>query len=104
MQSPQLKFTDTHCHLYAAEFDHDRSEMIKRAIDTGIDRMMIPNIDMQSIHGMLELMMQFPQHCFPMIGLHPTSVKDDYLSNLSLMRNDLEKNVFVGIGETGVDL
>ncbi|HUR30074.1 MAG TPA: TatD family hydrolase, partial [Saprospiraceae bacterium] len=73
METSQLRFIDTHCHLYAAEFDNDRNDMISRAIDSGIAQMMLPNIDLNTANEMLLLSRQFEGICFPMFGLHPCS-------------------------------
>jgi len=97
-------FTDTHSHLYLPEFDQDRDEMIKRAIDQKITEIFLPNIDSESIYPMLQLADKFPQNCFPMMGLHPTSVKKNFRQELETIEEWLEKRSFVGIGEVGIDL
>jgi TatD DNase family protein len=99
-----MVFTDTHTHLYLNAFDKDRNEVVNNAIDTGIKYMLLPNIDSGSVNGMLELCMQFPGSCFPMMGLHPTSVKDNYLKELELVRSWHEKTRFYAVGEIGIDL
>ena len=66
---------DTHTHLYLPEFDNDRKEMVQRAIDSGVYRMYLPNVDSETIDAMHELESQFPDNCFAMMGLHPCSVK-----------------------------
>lgn len=104
METAQFKWIDTHCHLYVAEFDHDRGEMIRRALDSGVHKMMLPNIDVQSIPGMMELVNAFPGRCFPMIGLHPCSVKGDFKQVLDSMEQELASGTFFGVGETGIDL
>lgn len=104
METAQFKWIDTHCHLYAAEFDHDRAEMIMRALDSGVHKMMLPNIDAQSISGMWELVNAYPGNCFPMIGLHPCSVKGDFNEVLDFMEQELVSRSYIGVGETGIDL
>ena len=99
-----MDWIDTHCHLYAAEFDSDRTDMISRALNSGISKMFMPNIDMNSIAAMTELANQFPDACKPMMGLHPCSVDENYLEILSEMRQEILKGGFIGIGETGIDL
>ena len=96
--------TDTHTHLYANQFDEDRTEMIQKCIDDGISRLFLPNIDASSIGGMMELEKQFPSNCFPMMGLHPTSVKENYLEELAIVKKWLSKHKFCAIGEIGIDL
>lgn len=95
---------DTHTHLYLEEFDEDRNEMVKRAIDSTVDKMLLPNIDSTSIDGMLNLCRTFPENCFPMMGLHPTSVKENYEDEIKIVDSWLEKKKFYAIGETGIDL
>lgn len=104
MDSLQLPMIDTHCHLYAEAFDVDRSDMIHRAIATGVSRMLLPNIDLESIDGMHQLVSEFPALCYPMMGLHPCSVTSGYKATLDHMANLLAQNQYVGIGETGTDL
>ncbi|MEP6647520.1 MAG: TatD family hydrolase [Saprospiraceae bacterium] len=99
-----MNWIDTHCHLYAREFEADQSEMIQRAIDHGVSQMMLPNIDIDSIPRMLELVKLYPDHCKPMIGLHPCSVKDNFREVLASMKSEIGGGIFFGVGETGVDL
>lgn len=106
---------DTHTHLYEAQFDTDRTAMIERAIAEGISKMIIPNVDATTIQPMLDIVEQFPNYVFPMIGLHPCYVKPDtykqeletieqYLfSNLTTHDSQLTTN-FVAVGEIGIDL
>lgn len=95
---------DTHTHLYLEHFDNDRHQAVQRAIDGGIDKMILPNIDIESIAPMLALSNTFAQNCFPCIGLHPGSVKDDAEDLLKIMEAKLKEGGFVAIGEIGVDL
>lgn len=97
-------FTDTHAHLYAEEFAGDRDQMVKRAIDAGVNKIFLPNIDLESIEPMLELVNRYPNNCFPTMGLHPCSVGVDFQEVLSTCRAHLEKGGFYGVGETGIDL
>ena len=99
-----MNFTDTHCHIYAAEFDSDRSQMIRRAIAAGVDQMFMPNIDLETIDLMMELVVMYPGNCFPMIGLHPCSVRENYREVLDQIWNTSQNISFSGIGETGIDM
>jgi len=99
-----MNWIDTHCHLYASEFDADRPEMIRRALDMGVRQMMLPNIDMDSLTPMLALVDLSPDYCMPMMGLHPCSVKEDYQEILDQMKQEILKGGFFGVGETGIDL
>jgi TatD DNase family protein len=95
---------DTHTHLYLEEFDSDRDEMVARALNTGVDKMLLPNIDSSSIEGMMSLCNSFPHHCHPMMGLHPTSVKENFEEELRIVDEWLERKKFIAIGEAGIDL
>lgn len=96
--------TDTHTHLYLNAFDTDRKEVVEQAINQGVKYMLLPNIDGSSIEGMLQLCEEFPNNCFPMMGLHPTSVKENFNEELDLVEHWLKKKKFIAIGETGIDL
>ena len=100
-----MEFIDTHTHLFSKEFDDDISDVIKNAIDSGVSKMLLPNIDSTTTKQMLKLSQQFPQNCFPMIGIHPCSVKKDSIEKeIQHVEHMLEKNNFVAIGEIGIDL
>lgn len=99
-----MQLIDTHAHLYAEEFDADRTEMVQRALDAGLSRMYLPNIDSTSIEGMLALEAQFPGQCLAMMGLHPCYVKENYQEELAVVKSWLEKRSFPAIGEIGIDL
>lgn len=99
-----MELIDTHTHLYAKRFDSDRDEMIERAKAAGIATCYLPNIDSESIPGMMALEAQYPDYCVPMMGLHPCSVKEDYKKELAIVREWLEKRAFVAVGEIGIDL
>jgi TatD DNase family protein len=97
-------FIDTHTHLYSEEFNEDRFTCIKQAISNGVSRFYMPNVDSESIDGMLALEAQFPEHCFPMMGLHPCSVNGNYEKELEIVKTWLDKRRFKAIGEIGIDL
>ena len=78
--------------------------MVERAIDSGVQKMLLPNIDSGSIDGMMSLCNSFPDHCYPMMGLHPTSVKENFEEELKIVDEWLERKKFIAIGETGIDL
>ncbi|MEO8761459.1 MAG: TatD family hydrolase [Bacteroidia bacterium] len=97
-------FIDTHTHLYSEEFKTDIDEALKKAIDAGVDKFYLPNIDSSSVSGMHALCKKYPQHCFPMMGLHPCSVKENYKEELAIAYNYLQENKYVAVGEIGIDL
>lgn len=96
--------TDTHTHLYSEQFDEDRNEMIQRALNNGVSRFFIPAINSSYTEAMLSLEKDFPAHVFLMMGLHPTSVKENYLEELVLVKEWLDKRNFYAVGEIGIDL
>jgi TatD DNase family protein len=95
---------DTHTHLYTEEFDADRTAVVQRAIDNGIEKLLLPNIDIDSIEPMQQLCNQYPNNCYPMMGLHPTSVDANYNQNLDTIKTHLKDNKYIAIGEIGIDL
>jgi TatD DNase family protein len=99
-----MNLIDTHTHLYLPEFDSDRDEAVKRALNGGVTRLLMPNIDIDSVDRMLWVESRYPDICCSMIGLHPTSVKEDYLSQLSDLERLFNDHRYVAIGEIGIDL
>jgi len=99
-----MKLIDTHAHLYLDQFAEDRLAMLERAREKGIQKFYLPNIDQTSIESMLALEKAFPGECFPMMGLHPCSVKEDYEEELGIVRDWLDKRSFCAVGEIGIDL
>ncbi len=97
-------FIDSHSHIYSEEFSSDREEVIQRAIHSGIHKIILPNIDSSTIKPMMDLADSNPNLFIPLIGLHPTSVKDDFNKELEIMEYWLNKRKFLGIGEIGIDL
>lgn len=96
--------TDTHTHLYSDAFDDDRKDMIQRALAANVSRFFIPAIDSSHTEAMLELEANFPDYMFLMMGLHPTSVKDNYNTELEHVEEMLAKRKFYAVGEIGIDL
>jgi TatD DNase family protein len=95
---------DTHTHIYSEEFNEDRDEAIKRSFEAGVTQLLLPNIDLDSIDSMHQLCDFYPNNCFPMMGLHPTSVKESYKEVLQAIREKLDKRKYIAIGEIGIDL
>ena len=95
---------DTHAHIYATEFDNDREEVVQRALAQGIDKILLPNIDLESIEPMLKTEAQFPEVCRSMMGLHPCYVDGNVEESLATIRGWFEKHNFIAVGEIGIDL
>ncbi len=96
--------TDTLTHLYSSQFDGDRKETIQKAIDNGVSRFFIPAVDSESTQAMYDLEQLFPDNMFLMMGLHPTSVKENFKTELEHVKAQLDKREFYAIGEIGMDL
>lgn len=97
-------FIDSHTHLYLEQFDGDRREVVERAITEGVEIMLLPNIDKDSVDDMMMLCHAFPENCFPMMGLHPTSVGKDYENQLEEVQELLNGYPYIAVGEIGIDL
>ena len=99
-----MKLIDTHTHLYLKEFDDDRDEVVTRALNNGITKLLLPNIDSESIPEMIKMCRSYPDICKPMMGLHPGSVRKKFAEDLKEIENKLGNNEFIAIGEIGIDL
>ncbi len=95
---------DTHSHIYLPQFEEDREAMIQRALDLGVTKILLPNINLESIPMMDALYAQFPNVCYPMMGLHPCDVKENWKEVLSEMEMLLQSKKYYAVGETGIDL
>jgi TatD DNase family protein len=97
-------FIDTHTHLFSPSFNEDRTDAVQRAINAGVDKLLLPNIDVESISAMYDLCNQFPNNCFPMMGLHPGSVDEHWERNLEVIKEHLFTRNNLAVGEIGMDL
>lgn len=97
--------TDTHSHMYGPEFDEDRELAIQRAREAGVERILLPNINLGTIAPMLDLCRRHADYCYPMLGLHPEDVKDDWAEVLRHMEELLQQpdHPYVAVGEVGLD-
>ena len=94
---------DTHTHIYDHQFSLDRKETVQRALEAGVGIMLLPNVDASTIAPMLALHEQYPDCTRVMMGLQPEEVKEDYKTVLATMEKELEKDMYVGVGEVGLD-
>ena len=100
-----MKFIDTHSHLYSEQFDNDRITAINEAIALGIDTILLPNISSKYTNNLLKLCNQFPENCFPMMGLHPCDVSEEnFDSEMQHVEIELATNKYIAVGEIGLDL
>ena len=95
---------DTHTHLYLKEFAADIDDVINRAKNLKINNFFLPAIDSSYTESMIALKNAYPDIMHLMAGLHPCSVKDNYLEELSHVENVLKNHAIVAIGEIGIDL
>ncbi|WP_412499222.1 TatD family hydrolase [Vibrio furnissii] len=95
---------DTHAHIYASEFDHDRDEVVSRALAQGIERILLPNIDLESIEPMLATEAAYPTVCRAMMGLHPCYVDGNVTQTLDTIHSWFAQHDFIAVGEIGIDL
>jgi TatD DNase family protein len=99
-----MKFIDTHTHIYLPEFDGDREESVLKAGAAGVSTMLMPNIDVKSVRQLFEAERRYSGICLSMMGLHPTSVKEDYLDQLDFLEGLFSEHNFIAVGEIGIDL
>ena len=100
-----MKFIDTHSHLYAKEFDEDRDKVVQKAIDSGVEKILLPNISSKYTKRMLSLCQNYPNNCFPMMGLHPCYVNlDNYEEEIEHVKKELLMKKYIAVGEIGIDL
>lgn len=99
-----MNLIDTHSHLYLPEFDVDRSEMLDRAKKLGVQKVILPNIDSESLPLMKKMTAENHDICLMAMGLHPTSVKENFEAELDLVYQELKTGKYVAVGEMGIDL
>ncbi len=96
--------TDTHTHLYYERDSDKRKQLIERCLENGVSRLFLPNVDPESTDMIRELVTEYPEYCFPMLGLHPCEVKESFRTELdSICRNTGEQKIYA-VGEIGIDL
>lgn len=99
-----MQFIDTHTHLFLPEFDLDRNQVIENAKNSGVKKLLLPNVDSSTIDSLKAMVNLFPDYCIPMAGLHPTSVNKEYKKELKIVEKFLAENKVCAIGEIGIDL
>jgi TatD DNase family protein len=98
-----MKLIDTHAHLYVHQFDEDIDLIIQRAIECGIEKILLPNIDTDSIDALIKLWQSNTKLFCPMMGLHPSSVENNYIKNLDTVFKIFDEHPFIAVGEIGLD-
>lgn len=99
-----MEFIDTHTHIYQTDFKNDIDEVISKAKSVGITKLLLPNVDEESIDPLHLLCDKHPGICFPMMGLHPTSVDENYKEKLQLIKSLFTQRKYIAVGEVGIDL
>ena len=100
-----MEFVDTHTHLFVSEFDEDRKSVVQRAAEAGVTKLCLPSITEASLPAIMSMCEEYPDVCYPMIGLHPTELDDDYKDVLDRLYLRLKSdNRYIAIGEVGIDL
>ena len=97
-------YIDTHSHIYDAAFDTDRELVFQRALEVGVDTILLPNTDETTIKPLMDFYENHIDNCKVMMGLHPEGVKEDYKRHLSVIEKEMVRNCWVGVGEIGLDL
>ena len=95
---------DTHTHIYLQEFDEDRRAVIDRAEKSGITRMILPNVDVETVGALRQTLNDYSSLCKGAMGLHPTSINQDYKRDLSCIEAELDRGEYCAVGEIGMDL
>lgn len=98
-----MQLTDSHTHIYYHEGEELEKQM-ERCFENNVERLFLPNVDLASIDKVMNAVQRFPQHCFPMLGLHPCSVDENYSQNLAFIEKVIPSYKIVAIGEIGLDL
>jgi len=96
--------TDTHTHLYYEKDQAQLDQLMQRALDNQVCRLFLPNVDVESIPLVMNLAKNYPEHCFPMLGLHPCDVKADFREQLQTIHDQIPNQPIYAIGEIGIDL
>ena len=98
-----MEIVDTHTHLYLDQFDDDFDETVRRSIENNISKFVFPSISSKYYNKMIECKRKYPKNIFLMLGLHPVYVDKNYLQELEFVKNEINQNNFVAIGEIGLD-
>lgn len=96
--------TDTHTHLYYETDPQKLVELVNRSLENKVNRLFLPNVDSESIPLVFGLSELFPENCFPMLGLHPCDVKENFKDELANIHKEILVRKIYAIGEIGVDL
>ncbi len=99
-----MKLIDTHAHLFTKEFHDDLDQVVRRAKETGVEKVLLPNIDETTLSDLRSTVERYPDFFFPMMGLHPTSVTEDWKLQLIPIFEIFSQGDYRAVGEIGIDL
>ena len=99
-----MQLIDSHTHIYSNQFDDDLAEVMERAAQNGVQRLVLPNIDSNSTKRMWDVVNAYPERCFPMMGIHPCSVNESIADELKHIETELATGKYIAVGEIGIDL
>lgn len=99
-----MNIIDTHSHIFQPDFDDDIDNVIQRAKENGVQQILLPNIDLETVDRLHSLSDRYKNYCLPMMGLHPTSVTTEWKEDLSTMKSFFQSKKYVAVGEIGIDL
>lgn len=95
---------DTHCHIFASNFEKDIEQAIQRSLVSNVTKILMPNIDRESVEPMNRLVEKYPSICYPMMAIHPCDVKKEIEEDLEFVDKELATGKYIAVGETGIDL
>ena len=99
-----MRIIDTHTHIYDSAFDADRAQVVLRARQAGVQKVLLPNEDSTTLDAMLATQATYPDFCYAMLGVHPTSVRENWREELAFFDANIQRHPWAGIGEIGMDL
>jgi TatD DNase family protein len=94
---------DTHTHLYDADFRDDFDEVVLRAKSAGVCKCIMPAIDISSFDDMCATEQTLAGFAYATIGLHPTSVKENWREELDFVKGEFARRDYCAVGEIGLD-
>ena len=99
-----MRIVDTHAHLYLEDFEKDLDDVVARARAIGVEKILLPNIDETTVSDLKQTVDKYPSFFIPMMGLHPTNVREDWEQQLEIIYGELNRPGYMAIGEIGIDL
>ena len=103
MTNSNLQLIDTHAHLYMDDFIENLDKVIEKAKENNVNKILMPNVDLNSVEPMLIISNRYANTCYHMLGLHPCYIEDDYKTTIKKILSNISSNT-IAIGEIGIDL